>query len=44
MEYRALHTHLLRERNKVTHALTTAAEVIEDALQRVEGKPHAEPT
>lgn len=41
-EYRALHTRLLRDRNKVVHALTTASEAIEDALRRVGGKRTAE--
>jgi peptidase M28-like protein len=36
-EQRALHTRLLRERNRVTHALTTATEVIDDALLRIDG-------
>jgi len=35
MERHALHTRLLRERNKVTHALETAAVVFEEALGRV---------
>jgi peptidase M28-like protein len=35
MERHALHTRLVRERNKVTHALETAAEVFEEALGRV---------
>ncbi|HEV2439009.1 MAG TPA: M28 family metallopeptidase [bacterium] len=35
MERHALATRLLRERNKVTHALETAAEVFEDTLARI---------
>ncbi len=35
MEYRALETRLLRERNKVTHAIDIATGGIEQALQRI---------
>lgn len=38
MEYRALHTRLLRERNKVIHAINTATEIIENALLRINGR------
>jgi hypothetical protein len=38
MESRVLHTRLLRERNKVTHAITTASEAMEQALSRVDGE------
>ncbi len=38
MEYRVLQTRLVRERNKVTHAIDTATEAMERALQAVEGK------
>ncbi|HLW48349.1 MAG TPA: M28 family peptidase [bacterium] len=35
MERHALHTRLLRERNKVVHAVETAAETFEETLRRV---------
>ncbi len=38
MEYHVLHTRLVRERNKVTHAINTAAGAMEEALQRVDGR------
>lgn len=37
MEHHALRTRLVRERNKVTHAIDTATEAIERTLQQVEG-------
>ncbi len=37
-EYRALHTRLIRERNKATHAINTATDAIEQALERVAGR------
>ncbi|MHB8733229.1 MAG: M28 family peptidase [bacterium] len=43
MERYALATRLLRERNKVTHALETAAEVFDETLSRINGvaeRPH----
>jgi hypothetical protein len=38
MEHHALHTRLVRERNKVTHAIDSATEAIEQALRQVDGK------
>jgi hypothetical protein len=35
MERHALYTRLLRERNKVVHAIETAAEAFEETLRRV---------
>lgn len=40
-ESRALQTRLLRERNRVLHALTSATEVIEEVLVRINGKRHS---
>jgi len=41
MEYRALETRLLRERNKVTHAIDTAMDALERALERIGGRAPA---
>ncbi len=37
MEFRLLQTRLVRERNKVTHAISTATEAMEEALRRIGG-------
>ncbi len=42
MEYRVLHTRLVRERNKVTHAIDTATEAMDQALQRIGGRSEAQ--
>ena len=43
-EHRTLSTRLLRDRNRVVHALNTATEAFEDALRHVDGKRPAERT
>ncbi len=40
MEFRTLYTRLVRERNKVTHAIHLAAEALEEGLRRA-GRPAA---
>jgi len=36
-DYLTLHTRLIRNRNRVTHAINTATEAAERALRRLEG-------